>query len=282
MNFVKYFLIVILVFHSVWAFSSSEQIIHVDCDNGNDLKSGLSWDQAKKNVQSAINAAHIRGILTQVWVKRGTYCEALTMKSNVALYGGFAGTERLLSERNTRDNKTIIDPRSARSDKPIHHVVVMNGLNNALIDGFVITGGEARGEGLDANGAGFLCIDLEESCSISNCMIVWNKAKRYGGGIYWSPDSQPEITNCVIILNSAAWGGGVFCGGGPKPAFQSCMIKNNSALGDDSKGGGVYSVGQTRFVQCTISSNIATYGGGVYCYRKSVFEKCPFIQNIAS
>jgi predicted outer membrane repeat protein len=282
MNFLKYFLIGFLVFHAVCAFSSSEQIIRVDCDNGNDLKSGLSWDQAKKNVQTAIDAAHIRGISTQVWVKRGTYCESLTMKSNVSLYGGFAGNERLLSERNIQDNRTIIDSRSAKSEKPIHHVIVMDGCANAIVDGFVITGGEARGEDLDANGAGILCVNLEESCSISNCMIVWNKAKRYGGGIYWSPDSQPNIANCVIILNSAFWGGGVFCGGGPKPAFQSCMIKNNSAIGDDSKGGGVYSTGRTRFVQCTFSSNISAYGGGVYCYQKSVFEKCLFIQNIAS
>jgi hypothetical protein len=152
MNSLKRFLIIVMVFHAVCAFSSSEQIIHVDGDNGNDLKSGLGWDQAKKNLQTAIDAAHIRGISTRVWVKRGTYCESLTMKSNVSLYGGFAGNESLLSERNIQDNRTIIDPRSAKSEKPIHHVIVMDGLANAIVDGFVVTGGEARGEDLDANG----------------------------------------------------------------------------------------------------------------------------------
>ncbi|MBN1901982.1 right-handed parallel beta-helix repeat-containing protein [Candidatus Sumerlaeota bacterium] len=282
MKLFKYFIILFLTIHPLGMFAASEFIIYVDGENGNDLKSGLSWDQARKTIQPAINAAHLGGVTTKVWVKRGTYCESLIMKSNVYLYGGFAGNERSLSERNLNDNKTIIDPRRAASDKPIHHVLVMDSISNALVDGFVITGGEALGEGPDANGAGILCVQLGDSCSISNCMIIWNKAKNYGGGVYSCPASQPHIENCFITQNFAAWGGGIFCGGTLGSILHACTIKNNSATGDDSKGGGVYSLGKTRFVHCMITSNHASFGGGAYCYQKSTFEKCFIIQNAAS
>src|SRR5205823_3662068 len=64
---------------------------------------GLSWSNAFANVQDALTAAG--GGCTAIWVARGTYTPTnaagapvtLALRSSLAIYGGFAGTETDLS-----------------------------------------------------------------------------------------------------------------------------------------------------------------------------------------
>ena len=70
--------------------------------SGNDANDGLTWATAKRTVQAGLNAAAAGD---QVWVAAGTYVENITLKSGVALYGGFAGTETDLSGRNWAANR---------------------------------------------------------------------------------------------------------------------------------------------------------------------------------
>jgi len=56
-----------------------------------------------------------RPTATKVWVAAGTYVENITLKSGVALYGGFAGNETDLSQRNWAANKTILDGNQSGS-----------------------------------------------------------------------------------------------------------------------------------------------------------------------
>jgi len=74
--------------------------------NGAGTKTGLSWSAAYDNaqLQTAINEATV----TQVWAAEGTYKPtsgserniSFQMKNDVAIYGGFAGTETSLNQRN--------------------------------------------------------------------------------------------------------------------------------------------------------------------------------------
>src|SRR5262245_48737704 len=65
---------------------------------------GLSWTDAYIDLQSALSAA-VNG--DEIWVAAGTYKPttstdrtiSFTLKNGVALYGGFAGTETLLTQR---------------------------------------------------------------------------------------------------------------------------------------------------------------------------------------
>src|SRR5574342_685318 len=74
--------------------------------------SGTSWANAYGNPQAALaNAA-----CTEIWVAQGTYKPtngtdrtiSFVLKSGVALYGGFAGSETLLTQRNLAVNPTIL------------------------------------------------------------------------------------------------------------------------------------------------------------------------------
>ncbi len=78
---------------------------------------GTSWETAFKTIQEGIDAANGAGG-GDVWVVQGTYLEAITMKSNVLLYGGFLGTESDLLERNPSSNVTTMDASTARGGLP--------------------------------------------------------------------------------------------------------------------------------------------------------------------
>gem|GEM_PF-4562433 len=277
-RFISFLLVWVVGFLSAPSYPLT---VYVDDLGGNDLNSGFSWDQAKKTIQAGVDAAHSIGSETRVWVKKGAYRESVIMQSSVSLYGGFAGIETRLSERNRARNQTVIDAGKIKNRSPAFHAVVMENISSALIDGFVITGGRAFGSGEHANGGGIFCKELDEKCLVANCTIVGNRAEKYGGGVYWAPDSPPGFVNCTISWNTAHWGGGVFCGGGARSSFQSSLIKNNNAIGNSSRGGGVYCIDNTLFRDTEISANRAELGGGVCCFKTASFDNCLLLQNVA-
>jgi len=241
---------------------------------------GASWATAKKTIQEGIDASAGSGG-GDVWVVNGTYLEAITMKSNVLLYGGFLGTETALPERNPASNVTTIDASTARGGLPAYHVVLMDGTTTTgtlRLDGFTITGGVADDPSIyDGAGGGILCRSLTPSSSIANCIITSNSAPLeiqawyIGGGGIACLNSSPSITNCTITGNSAGsgcgGGGGVYCYQS-SPTIINCWISGNSAQG----GGGVYcgSSASPTITNCTITGNWAYMsGGGVACGNSS-------------
>lgn len=74
---------------------------------------GSSWADAYRNIQAGIDDAVADGG-DEVWVAQGTYYEAIVMKSGVALYGGFNGTENSRLGRDWQTNITTIDGSKAR------------------------------------------------------------------------------------------------------------------------------------------------------------------------
>ena len=107
-------------------------VFHVST-NGNDALSGSSWPLAKRTVASAVAAANGGD---SIWVAAGRYPERITTKPDVALYGGFAGVETTVTQRNWQTNLSILDGTRGS--------VVLN-ITNAgpatRIDGMVIIGG---------------------------------------------------------------------------------------------------------------------------------------------
>ncbi len=101
---------------------------------------GYSWDTALAHPQNALGSARSGD---QVWLREGSYISqfngnphpaVVTMKAGVAVYGGFAGTEIALAERDLSAHHTTLDGRNNT-----RHVVV--GADNALLSGFNISGG---------------------------------------------------------------------------------------------------------------------------------------------
>lgn len=241
---------------------------YVDASKTDDTGNGLTWGTAKKYLQSAINLS-VSG--DQIWVKAGTYKPttgsdrsiSFNMKSGVAIYGGFNGSETLLSERDFVTNITIlsgdIDP-SGNNDS--YHVIYNYGINNsAILDGFIVRDGKA-----DTYGGGIY--NEESSPVITNCIFKYNTAIYYGGGMYSEYSDyypcNPTISYCTFDSNTAGdEGGGIGNGYESNPTISYCTFLNNHA----EKGGGMSNSNSSLPVisNCIFTSNTAYYyGGGMY------------------
>lgn len=228
--------------------SAGAAIIHVKA-TGTDNNNGETWETAKQTVAAGLTAAVADD---QVWVAAGTYVERVVLKSGVALYGGFAGNETQLEQRNWVANVTVLDGNKAGSV-----VTSPSGLTpSARIDGFTIRNGSAT------TGGGVLC--TSSSPTICNCLIVNNSAGSSGGGIYCATSSA-AISNSIITANiSNGAGGGVACMGGGTPTIANNRIVGNTAgSASMSSGGGVFCMSAAVIANNTIAGNIAKQGGGI-------------------
>ena len=189
-------------------------IIYVDENTPND-DSGFDWDNAFANLQDALFLASICPNTTEIWVAAGTYypttgtdrMAAFVLQNGIAIYGGFAGGETSLSERDWKNNISMlsgdIGTLSDSTDNS-YHVVYNNGggINaTAILDGFTITEGNADDLGDDEKGGGIYNEDT--SPTIRNCHIMGNHASYYGdikGNEYWELEEGHKKKHYAIVL----------------------------------------------------------------------------------
>ena len=230
---------------------------------------GSSWATATGDLQTAIDNA---SGATEIWVAAGTYkpaayptgcvgCSstrdyAFYVKDGISLYGGFVGTETLLSERNIATNITIlsgdIGTPSDNTDNCYHVVVTsspISGGGGVTIDGFTITGGNSN--------------SYTGSITINDNELF----KSLGGGIY-TTEGTNTLSNNTLYNNSGYDGGGLSTGGGNNTLSNNTLY-NNSATGDAGggfgSGGGINTYeGTNTLTNNTLHDNSAThYGGGI-------------------
>ena len=252
---------------------------------------GTSWTNAMgpTQLQAAINAVALAGG-GQVWVAAGTYIPngapagsaaasnrdyAFTLANNVAIYGGFAGTETSLTQRNYTTNITILsgDVNTVGTyTDDCYHVLVSTGNNNtAILDGFTIEYGYATG--------GVTTI------TYNGTQITRN----FGGGIYLQA-SQPLINNCQFKTNTASSGGSVYNNNTTAaPVFTNCTFSGNAALTTTATdGGGAICNANNTYITlttCTFSTNTsASDGGGIFSNNSSnmTITGCAFTSNTAA
>jgi hypothetical protein len=247
--------------------------------NATGANNGTSWTNACTLLQSALNAAASGD---QIWVAAGTYAPTsdygrgigvagnhFEMINGVSIYGGFAGTETLLSQRNWTTNVTTLS-----GGNTCYHVFYQdtsyNGISlnaTAILDGFTITGGNANASGFPDNcGAGM----FNYSCSpaVTHCTFSGNVASILGGGMYNYVYSSPIVANCEFTGNSttdSGGGGGGMCDSGSSSTVTNCTFTGNSAAGPASGAGGMcIQESSSTVTNCTFSGNSATaWGGGM-------------------
>ncbi|MCE9613511.1 MAG: autotransporter-associated beta strand repeat-containing protein [Lentisphaerae bacterium] len=102
------------------------------------LADGSSWANACTLTYALSQTAG------EIWVAAGTYTPAaqassFTLKANMPMYGGFAGTETLRSERNWTNNVTILSGELGNPADPADNVNrIVIGVADGTLDGFRI------------------------------------------------------------------------------------------------------------------------------------------------
>ncbi len=212
--------------------------------------SGLSWADPSGDIQSMIGQYGVK----QVWVAKGTYAApagGIKLKRGVAVYGGFTDTGNpAFNERNWTIHTTTVDGGGQGS-------VIYNKFSaasplpsSAILDGFVITGGNAQ------NGGGIY--NEYASATLTNLHVRNNNAE-YGGGVY-NANSSPDIREVKITGNTASIRGGGMYNSQSDFTLLNAELKDNSVSGS---GGGVQNVRSTIVMKnVSITGNQATYQGG--------------------
>ena len=248
----------------------SDCIIRV-ATTGSDSHGGSDWSRALRTVQGGLDAASAMidpGICSavEVWVAAGTYQPTadadrnatFQLVANVALRGGFDGTESVRTDRDLAANVTILTgdigvPDDA-SDNSYH---VVTGVTGATLDGFTITGGNANGSWHNGTSFGGGMKNSNSSPLVTHCTFTNNSASGQGGGMFNEYHSSPTVTDCAFTGNVGSGMGNSFS----SPLVTNCTFTGNVA----SSGGGMWNYGSSPTVtNCTFARNDATSGGGIY------------------
>ncbi|TRX66449.1 choice-of-anchor Q domain-containing protein [Carboxylicivirga sp. M1479] len=203
---------------------------------------GSSWANAYGNLNEAINTS-VDG--DEIWIAAGVYkpsdadirAQRFEIRNNITLYGGFAGNESALSERDYIKNRSIIS-----GDIGVESIIDDNSLQlfrvNAegivVFDGLILQDVYAKDGSIAHKGGGMLVLDGD--VTVRNCLVKDNQSYSSGAGISIQ--------------------------GGDVTVFNS-IFKNNKSM--VSYGGAISLESGTGFVvNCTFVGNVANGGSSVY------------------
>lgn len=270
--FVRYFLLCLFIIS--FQLSYSQNIVYVKA-SATGSNNGTSWEDAYTSLPTALNNT----VSGQLWVASGTYKPGgqrnskFHLRNNVALYGGFSGTESSLDERDFRNNVTILSGDLGALGR-CFNVLLSNALDQtSILDGFTIIRGNAEGGGEDGTGGAILFKGGSNSV-VRNCIFKDNNADN--GGAVYIHGSSPLFENCIFYNNTCAvFGAAVQNYDGASPVFKNCLFHNNIS---DNAGGAImnYISCNPEFYNCTFGDNSAGQGGCTYNTTSSspVFHNC--------
>jgi len=295
---------------------------------------GSNWPNAFRRLQDAIARTGNMVKPVEIRVAHGTHRpdegvnqtpgdrEASFQLVNwVTIKGGYAGTgaadpdardvaiyETVLSG-DLRDNDLMeTDTRHlleqpSRSDNSFH-VLTGSGIDyTAVLEGVVVTGGNANGFGRNRKGGGGLFDEgsptlvtcrfrfnaaltggglycQESTSELSACTFGYNHAGNLGGALHMEDCDGLALKDCVMVGNSAHRDGGAVCLSNSVVVQMQCTYQENWA-GDN--GGGLFSdYSAPRLAHCAFRDNSAQLGAGVFSHRsESVLLGCDFRGNQA-
>ncbi|WP_046759261.1 InlB B-repeat-containing protein [Kordia jejudonensis] len=196
--------------------------------NATGLNDGSSWTNAYTSLQDALATVNAG---EEIWVASGTYKASTTDRTqsftvnndDVKLYGGFAGTETSLSQRDIANNETILSgdilsndnsviefTESTRSDNT-QHIIRLNA-HNTTIDGFTLSDGHTMGASNESGAAIFIAVTNPLGFTVNNCIVKNNVADN---GAFFTFSSQfaylngtrnVNVTNTVVENNLSRFG----------------------------------------------------------------------------
>ena len=230
------------------------------------LGNGTSWSNATTLPLALSNA--VSG--TEIWVAQGVYrptvgvtrTATFRLKNNVALYGGFPPNPANGSGfgiRNWRVYPAILSGDldandgvsfTNNSQNSFHVVMSVNADPTAVLDGFVVTGGNANVRDPV----------VPDACAPTSC----------GGGMY-NFNGSPTVRNVRFTGNAAIVAGGMANIAGDNPS--NARVTNSSFIGNkaDTAGGIVNFLSHPILINVLFSGNTADAigGGGIYNHASS-------------
>jgi len=231
---------------------------YVNATNPSPQSPYMSWDTAAVTIQDAVDAASDGDT---VRVADGVY------DSGTRLVPGGLVSNRVVIDKAVEvrsvngSTHTMIVGQGPVGSNAVRGVFCAEG---AMLAGFTVTNGHTHwgGSGTrDQSGGGIWC---ESGVSISNCVLVANRAWLRGGGVYLG-----EVVDCTLRGNSAEHGGGV-----AYSTVESSVLNGNVA--NPGRGGGMYlSIARSSLV---VGNAATTEGGGVY---GSEVYNCTIVTNSA-
>ncbi|MCP3905270.1 MAG: hypothetical protein GY715_16715 [Planctomycetes bacterium] len=263
---------------------------------------GSSWEHAFDAPHDALAAAAPGD---SVWVAAGVYtpgppggdrAAAFTIPGGVSVYGGFAGDEMSLDEREAGAATSVLSgdlngddgPGFAGRDDNAWHVVVAGGdPMPVLLDGFTITAGEAGGGSGPTplrNGGG-LYVDAG-AITLRRCIFHANRslatAALSGGGAVYARESPVVFEECAFTGNAApnSHGAAVRLVGATSASVSGCVFQGNEA--DVGGALSAQDVGSLVLDDSAFVGNTAEAGGGgvfVHDVGDATVTACVFSDN---
>ncbi|MCD4656266.1 MAG: right-handed parallel beta-helix repeat-containing protein [Planctomycetes bacterium] len=239
------------------------------------------------NISSAIQSANDGDYIL---VHNGTYEGYGNTDFN------FLGKEILFRSENGAENTTIncrnwgtgvTFGSSAKNTTIMQGFKIINANNN--LGGGIFVSSNASPQILDCviencravNGAGIYC-DKNSKPIIERLEIKTCTSTSTGGGIFVCEFSEPIISDCTIINNTAKQSGGIHCEKGSPSIINSKIIDNKS----NEEAGGIYVDSSPFFTiqDSIIAGNTSVQeGGGIYAIDSDLnIERCSFENNHAN
>jgi len=247
---------------------------------------GTGWASPFKTLQQAVDASSAGD---EIWVKKGTYLLSaqVLVDERVSLYGGFAGTETLRTQRNPTLNLTKIDGNNSV------RCLYVN-VNNVVIDGFTITRGVTAGT--DRGAALFNTVaGSGTNTTVSNCTFTYNHCPGNSGGAVYNEQGRMTISGCTFQGNTSNnRGGAIYVYYSSSLSFGTAVITDCDFLQNTSGSGGALffkggtGAGPNSITACLFQANNAysdagsNDGGAIVCDPTTTITRCSFLNNTAT
>ncbi len=248
----------------------AQTIYYVDASKTDNSGNGLSWANAKKDLQPALDIAIVGD---EIRVASGTYIPTESpdaVSTNILDFAFHFNIDIVLKgsyipdtdNDPTNDIQDYTNPSILSGDVGSgtykYHVLITHGLStSSIIDGFSVTAGRANNSSstgiiysgvsyLGYNGAGMY--NEASSPSLTNMTFSDNTAS--GGGGMRNNSSSPNLTNVIFYDNTALVGGGMYNDNANPSLTNTTFFENSGLFG--ASGAGMYNDTSTPTLYNTV------------------------------
>lgn len=276
-----------------WAGDDCSQCVRYVRAGASGAGDGTTWTKAAPSLSNALS----QWPTCQIWVFQGTYtvpnatgtdarAATFTVPSGAKVFGGFAGSESKLADRDVKQHPSILSGdiglANDASDNA-YHVVTLG--NAALLDGFTMSGGNANGT--DANETGSAIYAAGATASVANCKLLGSLGAAPGASIsvtdstFTSDSTAISLSSGSVNLTRSTFTAGLV--GGSKSKF---TIDGSSFVGASTgvSGQNDFKITNTRFsgndtaVDCDSSHSVSLDGVTIEMARIAFSMNDPKIQ----